>query len=226
MGTQQQDLYPDVTSSGGLAQAMRKVAELRGCDARLPPWATDSVVVETTRGLLSVHPSTERRLFRLRVEIIGFAVDAPGFSWNIGATDDLERLVESVAAWGNGTPLDELKERFEFLDLDVFTRSFENKTPTSLQWSGLMSSEFHQKQWNLLCRLHADEVLRDMFPSITHGAVRLRVDPLDATSRQVQVCELDEERYQMLRVGVPEADWIDVPADGLIARLRAALHDK
>ncbi|MFI1069610.1 hypothetical protein [Streptomyces puniciscabiei] len=213
------DLYPDVTASGGLAPAMRETAKSRGCDTGLGPWAADVVSVETARGFLSVDIATEERLFRLSVHI-------PGFAWEIGSTGDLGLLVEAVAAWREGTPLEELEERFEFMELDEFARALESGEPTSSQWSDLLSSEFHRRQWNLLRRLRADEVLRNMFPTITHGAVRLRVDPLNGTSRQVLVHEVDAERYEVLRVGMLEAVWAEVPTGDLIAYLRAALNEE
>ncbi|MEU3828534.1 hypothetical protein AB0F36_24920 [Streptomyces sp. NPDC029080] len=218
MNTPGKDLYPDVTASGGLAPALREAAKLRGCDIGLEPWATDVISIETVRGFLSVDTASERRLFRLSVHI-------PGFTWKIGSTGDLGLLVEAVAAWREGRPLEELKERFEFMELDEFTWALENGEPTTSQWSVLLSSEFHRRQWDLLRRLRADEVLRNMFPTITHGAVRLRVDPLDGTSRQVLVHELDGQRYEVMRVGVPGAEWAEVPAGDLIACLRAALAD-
>ncbi|MEV5950966.1 hypothetical protein [Streptomyces sp. NPDC051993] len=223
MDTHRKDLYPDVTASGGLGPAMKQAAKLHGCDTGLPPWATDRIVIETTRGFVSVDPATEERLFRLRVHIVGFDVEASGFAWDIGSTDDLGLLVEAVAAWREGMPLDQLKARFEFMKLNEFTRAIEMGEPTSLQWSALLSSEFHRKQRNLLGRLRADEVLRNMFPSITHGAVRLNVDPLDSTSRQILVHELDGQRYEVIRAGVPGADWVEVQTGDLIAYLRASL---
>ncbi|MFF7977427.1 hypothetical protein [Streptomyces sp. NPDC007905] len=213
------DLYPDVTTSGGLAPAMREAAKSHGCDIGLEPWVVDIVSIETARGFLSVDAATEERLFRLTVHI-------PGFTWHIGSTGDLGLLVEAVAAWRDGMGFDELEERFEFMALDEFARALDNGEPTSLQWSDLLSSEFHRPRRNLLRRLRADEVLRHMFPTITHGAVRLRVDPLDGTSRQVLVHELDGERYEVMRVGVPEAAWAEVPTGDLIACLRAALHEE
>ncbi|MFF2513180.1 hypothetical protein [Streptomyces sp. NPDC058086] len=229
MGTYQKDLYPDVTASGGLGPAMKEAATLHGCDIGLPPWQSDVISIETARGFVSVHTATEKRLFRVRVDIIGFAEGVPGFAWEIGSTDDLGSLVEAVAAWREGMPLDGLKARFEFLELDEFARAIESGEPISLQWSGLLSSDFHRRQWNLLRRLRADEVLRNMFPSITHGAVRLCVDPfplLDGTKRQVLVYEPDEERYEVIRPGVPAADWVGVPTGDLIAYLRAALNEE
>ncbi|WP_031482588.1 hypothetical protein [Streptomyces bicolor] len=106
MDAHRKDLYPDVIAAGGLVSAMKEAAKLRGCDIGLPPWATDAIGIETPRGLVSVHPATEERLFRVRVLIPGFTWDIPGFSWEVGSTDDLGLLVEAVAAWREGTPLD------------------------------------------------------------------------------------------------------------------------
>lgn len=216
MDTHRKDLYPDVAASGGLGPAMREAAKLRGCDIGLEPWTVDVVSIQTARGFLLVEPAPDERLFRLSVGI-------PGFEWEIGSTGDLGLLVEAVAAWREGIPLDELAERFGFLELDEFTRALDSGEPTSSQWSDLLSSEFHRRQWNLLRRLRADEVLRNMYPTITHGAVRLQVDPLDGTSRQVLVHEGDGERYEVMRVGVPEAAWTEVPTGDLIDYLRAVL---
>ncbi|MGW2566724.1 hypothetical protein [Streptomyces sp. NPDC001537] len=208
-----------MTAAGGLGPAMREAAQLRGCDTGVAPWAVDVVVVQTTRGFLAVDPATEERLFRLSVRI-------PGFDWEIGSTGDLGLLVEAVAAWRDGTPFDELAERFGFLELDEFVGALERGDPTSSQWTELLSSDFNRNQWNLLRRLRADEVLRNMFPTITHGAVRLQVDPLDETSRQVLVAESDGECCEVMRVGVPEATWAKVPTGDLIAYLRAALNEE
>lgn len=225
MNSHRKDLYPDVTASGGLAPAMKEAAKLKGCEVGLPPWDTDVVSVETARGYVSVDAAAEERSFRLRVLLPGFTWEDAGFSWEIGATDDLGLLVEAVAAWREGVPLEELRARFEFLELDEFATALESGAPTSSQWSDLLSSDFHRGQRNLLRRLHADAGLRNMFPTITHGAVRLRVEPLDGTSRQVLVQEVGQERYEVLRVGVPGAVWTEVPTGDLIASLRAALNE-
>lgn len=218
MDTHRKDLYPDVTASGDLASAMNEVAKQRGCDIGRLSWATDGIVTQTARGYVSVHPATEERLFRLSVHI-------PDFNWDIGTTDDLGLLVEVVAAWREGVPLDELKARFEFLEIDEFAGALERGEPTSSQWSMLLSTEFHRGQWNLLRRLHADEVLRNMFPVISQNAVRLQVDPLNWQSRQVRVYEPDEERYEVC-AGMSGSSWVEVPSGELIAYLRAALNEQ
>ncbi len=223
MNTHPKDLYPDVAASGGLVSAMKEAAKLREGEIWPAPSTTDAIIIETARGLVSVVPATEERLFRVRVLIPGFTWETPGFSWEIGSTDDFGSLVEAIAAWREGVPLDELAARFEFLELDEFARALERGEPTSSQWDDLLSSDFHQRQWGLLRRLRADEVLRRMFPVISHGAVRLRVDLLDGASRQALVHELDGERYEV-RVGVPGADWVEVPSGDLLVYLRAALN--
>ncbi|MGW1720160.1 hypothetical protein [Streptomyces sp. NPDC002156] len=218
MGTQPKDLYPDVTAAGDLASAMNEAARLRGCDMGRFFWVTDDVCFHTSRGNVSVHRATEERLFQLKVYI-------PDFSWELGSTDDLGLLVEAVAAWREGVSLDELKARFGFLELDEFAGMLERGEPTSSQWSMLLSTEFHREQWSLLRRLHEDEVLGRMFPTISHRAVRLQVDALNWQSRQVLVYEPDEERYEV-RAVAPDSSWVEVPSDDLIAHLRAALSEQ
>ncbi|MEV6245177.1 hypothetical protein AB0M38_03100 [Streptomyces sp. NPDC051742] len=219
MDSHEEDLYPDVTAAGGLAAAARQAAELRGRDIGIEPWETDAVCIDTARGYLSVDTAAEERLFRLRVHI-------PECGWDIGSTDDLGTLVEAIAAWREGVPSDELKARFDFLTLDDFTRALEAGEPTAAQWADLLSSSYYEGQRNLLRRLHADEVLRNTFPTMTHRAVRLRVDPMHWMSRQILVREPEEGRYEVVRVGVPGTDWTEVPGDELIAYLRAALYDQ
>ncbi|MFJ1534016.1 hypothetical protein ACIOFV_37335 [Streptomyces mirabilis] len=149
-----------------------------------------------------------------------------GFDWEIGSTGDLGLLLEAVAAWREGIPLDELEERFEFTELDEFVGALERGEPASSQWAELLSSDFHRRQWNILRRLRADEVLRDMFPTISHGAVRLCVNAMDGRSRRVLVDEVNGELYEVMRVGVPGASWVEVPAGDPIAYLRAALNEE
>ncbi|MEI5006185.1 hypothetical protein RB196_01415 [Streptomyces sp. PmtA] len=223
MDTDRNDLYPDVTASGGLVSAMKEAAKLRGGEVWPAPSTADAVTIETARGLVSVVPATDERRFRVRVHVPGFTWDVPGFTWEIGTTDDLELLVQVAAAWREGVPLDELAARFTFLEFDEFARALESGAPTSSQWADLLSTEFHRRQWRLLRRLHEDEALRHMFPTISHGAVRLRVDPFDGASRQVLVHELGGGRYEV-RVGVPGAAWVEVPSGELITYLRAALN--
>ncbi|WP_395360350.1 hypothetical protein ACHGLA_10865 [Streptomyces sp. YH02] len=207
-----------VTASGGLVAALRQAAEARGCDIGLPPWAVDAVGIETTRGYLSVDTVTEKRLFRLRTHI-------PDFGWDIGCTDDLGTLVEAIAAWREGVPFDELTARFDFLEIGEFTRALEAGEPTATQWADLLASEYYRGQRSLLRRLHADDVLRNTFPTMTHRAVRLQVDPMYWASRQVVVYEPEEGRYEVRSVRLPSPHWTEVPGDGLIACVRAALYD-
>lgn len=208
------ELYPDVAALGGLGAAMKEAAGLRECDIGPVGSASTVVSIETGRGVLSVGLAAEERLFLVGIHI-------PGFTWATGSTDDLGLLVDAVAAWRRGIPLDDFEAKFEFMRLDEFARALEIGDPAPLQWSHLLSSEFYSGQWNLLSRVYSDYGLRDLFPTVTHGVVRLRVDPLDGGSRQLLVKELAGERYHVMTVGEPEATWIEVPADDLVAYLRA-----
>ncbi|MEU6759460.1 hypothetical protein [Streptomyces sp. NPDC046685] len=196
---------------------MKEAATLRGCDIGSASPTPEGVVVETKRGFMSVGLSADERLFLMHIRI-------PEFSWAIGSTDDIGSLVEAIAAWRDGMPFDELEARFGFLDLGELARALERREPASSQWSDLLSSDFYAPQRDLLRRIHADETLRGFFPVISHGAVRLRVDPLDARSRQVLVAERNGGRYDVLRVGVPGATWVEVAAGDLIACLHTALN--
>ncbi|MCB5178920.1 hypothetical protein [Streptomyces antimicrobicus] len=210
-------LYADVAVLGGLGAAVEGVARERGCDIGTVFPASDAVRIETTRGVVSIEPEADQHRFRLSVHI-------PGFTWVIGSTDDLGSAVEAVAAWRGGLPLEEFRATFEFIELDEFVRALDNGEPTATQWADLLSSEFYEEQRGLLRRVHADEGLRELFPTVSHGGVRLRVDPLDGASRQVLVTELGAEQYRVVRVGVPEAAWGDVSADELISHLRSVFE--
>jgi hypothetical protein len=218
MNVHESDPYPDVTAAGGLDPALRREAESRGLDLGMSPWPADAVCIDTERGCVTVSAATDRRLFGLRVHI-------PEAGWDLGTTDDLGALVEAVAAWRQGVPYGELEARFGFLDLGAFTRARAAGEPTVSQWADLLATAYHRAEWPLLRRLHADEVLRNAYPTISHHAVRLRVDPMYYMSRQVLVHEPAEGRYKVLRVGVPGAEWTEVPSGALTARLRSALYD-
>ena len=151
------------------------------------------------------------------------SVHIPESTWLIGSTDDFGSLVEAVAAWREGVAFDEMKAAFGFLELDEFTNMLESGEPTNSQWSDLLSSDFYRDQWEVLRRIRSDEMLRELFPTVSHGAVRLRVSPLDGASRQVLVMELDDGNYEVLRVGMPETEWVQVLAADLIGYLRAIL---
>ncbi|MCX5271009.1 hypothetical protein [Streptomyces virginiae] len=212
-------LYADVVALGGLSAAVKEMARERGCDIGTVYPTPDVVRVETTRGVVSIEPDADQRCFRLSVHI-------PGFTWEIGSTDDLGSAVEAVTEWREGLQLDELEARYEFLALDEFARAVDSGEPTAVQWADLLSSDFYEGQRSLLRRIHADEELRGSFPTVSHGGVRLRVDPLDGASRQVLVTEEDADHYQVIRVGAPQAEWVDVPAAELIAYLRNALSEE
>jgi hypothetical protein len=210
------NLYPEVLSAGSLRAAVVKAADRVGCCIGPLDGESYAVSVETERGVISINLAADERLF-----LIG--INSPGFIWAAGATDDLELLVQAVAAWHEGASAEAFQSEFSFMQLGEFARALEAGDPTPLQWSELLSSDFHSKQRNLLTRIHADAELRQFFPTITHGVVRLRVDALDGGSRQVLVDELDKDRYAVKPVGQPGAAWVEVAGAHLVEYLREHL---
>jgi hypothetical protein len=210
MDSSSEDLYRDLEEAGGLRAVMSAAVALRGGDIRPVSAGAGGVALETERGVVQVRLGVGQRLFLVNVH-------------TKGSTDDLALLVEAVAAWRDGMPLDDYVARFAFMELDTFARALENGDPTPAQWSDLLACDFHARQRDLLRRMHADETLRTFFPTVTHGAVRLRVDAMDGVSRQILVYEPEPERYEVLEVGTPDAAWAEVPAGDLIACVREFL---
>ncbi|MFE1380580.1 hypothetical protein ACFW6S_16720 [Streptomyces sp. NPDC058740] len=218
MDDRHEGLYPDVAALGGLGPAMEEVARQRGHDLGYLP-QPEVVRIQTSRGVVMVDPAEGERKFLLAIHI-------PDHTWPIGSTDDLGSVVEAVVAWRDGLPYDEFEARFAFLRLDDFRRAIDSGEPTAQAWADLLSAEFHRDQWPLLRLFHADGMLRGCFPSISHRAVRLRVDALDAASRQVLVSEEEPGRYEVRAVGVPGATWVPVPPGDLVAYVRDLLTEQ
>lgn len=213
-----QQMYPELAASGGLEAALKEAARLQ--DRELGPlWPgldADIVRMETARGVLAVDLAPSERRFRISVYI-------PESTWPIGSTDNIGLLVEALAAWREGVPFDELRDAFEFLQLDEFIEMLESGEPTKSQWSNLFASEFYSDQWGILRCIHADGMLRGFFPTVTHDAVRLRVNPLDGSSRQVLVRERNDGNYEVLRVGAAGEAWDEVAPADLTGYLRRNL---
>ncbi|MET9402688.1 hypothetical protein [Kitasatospora sp. NPDC002965] len=211
-----EEYYPEVSAAGALGAALKVAAERRACEVGPVDPASSEVRIITERGVVRVGLAAGRRLFMV-------GIHTPGFTWATGSTDDLGLLVEAVASWKAGMPLDAFESRFDFMELDEFARPLEARDPAPLQWSNLLSSAFYAKQWGLLNRVHGDGALRRLFPTVSHGTVRLRVDPMDGESRHLLVREAGPGLYELRAVGDPASDWVTVGADDVVARLRGVL---
>ncbi|MEV6951129.1 hypothetical protein [Streptomyces sp. NPDC051183] len=216
MDPQLQRLYPDISAAGGLAIAMSTLAHLRGLAIGPVAASLHGIRIGTDRGTVTVSLAPEERLFLL-------GVHSPGFTWGTGSTGELGLLVDAVSAWCSGMSIDEFEAKFPFVRLDEFARALEVGDVTPQQWSQLLGSDFYAAHRSLLRRIHADERLRTLFPTFTHGELRLRVDPMDFESRQFLVDHLGEHRYQVTTVDELRTTRVTESLDDLIGCLRALL---
>ncbi|MFF2820313.1 hypothetical protein ACFVT9_32895 [Kitasatospora cineracea] len=209
--------YPEVVASGGLAPVLVAAAGERGVTLGPVEPRGPEARLETGRGTLSVSISAERRQFL-------FGVHTPGFTWATGSTDDLGALVEAVSAWWHGMPLDAFEAAFPFVRLGRFARALEAGDVTPEQWSVVLESEFHAPDRELLRALHADDLVRGLFPTVTHGTLRLRERPIEQGGRHFLVDRLDGERCRVRLVGRPETTGETGTFDELVGRLRELLR--
>jgi hypothetical protein len=115
--------------------------------------------------------SKERRNFLIDISV-------PGFNWASGSTDDLGSLVEAISAWLEGASLREFEANFSFMCIGEFAQGLEAGNVTELKWAEMLSSDYYLKQRDALSHIHADSELRELLPTVSHGVVRLSVNPL------------------------------------------------
>ena len=193
-----------------LGNAIRAVAEKRGLDLGEMAARNGSIVLSAWRG--------EIWLERSRIEM-----RTPGFTWATGSWSDVGEAAETAAAWRSEMPLTEFATRFPFITLDEFALARENGTMAALQWSHLLTDELYAGQRPVLVRVHADELLRDLFAVVSMGTVRLRSDPLGVGIEGHILIAPVGAGYEVTVVGMPEAGRIVASLDELVTRLREHL---
>ena len=156
----------------------------------------------------------ESRMFLIDINI-------PGSAWAIGSTDNLELLVDAVSAWRNGMPLDDFEQQFSFMRLDSFARPLASGDVTSQQWKEVLTEDFYAPYRRLLTRIHEDDRLRTLFPTFTHGVLRLRAHPLDPSPEGAfLVASLAGDSYRIKVVGESATSHVVNSLGDLIEYLR------
>ncbi len=89
-----------------------------------------------------------------------------------GATDDLDALVEFLADFRGGVSLEDLDARFPFVWIGSGARAYEQGESTAAQWRELLTADWCREERPLVEAAYADTRLREIFPGLSHGALR------------------------------------------------------
>jgi hypothetical protein len=184
-------LYPDVSAMGGLTEAIVSAARRRGVDlgtvvdpASSPAGESVTARMESGRGTLRVSLSSESRTFFL-------GVHEGRFVWAEGASEDLESLVDAVAAWREGVPVDDFAARFPFMTPGRLARAREAGDVTRAQWEWLCTADVYADERDLVTAFHEDGRFQRLFPVLTHGVLRLSFGGGTPEARTIAVAPED-----------------------------------
>lgn len=167
------DLYPDVAAAGTLVAALEQVAADLGVDLVAGPGWAGPVV---SACIAASVPDRKPLHVLTYLEQRGFSVS--GWSQGVqllgGSTADLRDVVRVGLAWGEGTSLSELHERFPFLDYSERAQAHERgpAAEVELQWRLLHEQadeapDFPKFQ-QLVQAAHAAPRLRQLYAFSSH----------------------------------------------------------
>jgi hypothetical protein len=190
-------LYPDVLAAGGLISVMELTAEKKNLDlGRLyshnesGPGLLATAELDSSRGRASVQLGSQSRTFYL-------AIRGQGFTWAEGATDDLEGLIDALAAWRDGISVDDFAGRFPFMMPGRLARAHESGDPVSAQWIWLRTDAEFSDERPIVEEAYLDGRFSDFFPTLSHGTLRLRSVRRQQGSPEVRITPLSGGSYRM-----------------------------
>lgn len=189
------ELYPDLIEAGGLAAALRQIADAEHLDLGdikvQNEWGRSAFTtarLTADRGAMAVLLGGDSRRFSISA---GQAFKDPG--WVTGSTPDLSETARMLAAWRTGVKLRELTVRFPFLEYPPISQGYENGAPVPAQWKIVLADQETETHRDLLTALHEDDVTRGMFPYFSMFTLRLAADPYDMSAAEVVVATGPEE---------------------------------
>ncbi|MFF8844447.1 DUF6193 family natural product biosynthesis protein [Streptomyces sp. NPDC015127] len=191
------DLYADVLAMGGLAESIESVARSRGVDVgrvagQGSSGAGQSVgaELESSRGTLHVSLGTESRTFFL-------GIYERRFVWAEGATEEVDELVDAIAAWRGGMPVDDFAGAFPFMTPGRLARARESGDVTRAQWDWLCTAEVYADERSLVAAFHADGRFHRLFPNLSHGVLRLSFGNGVQGARELHIEPLGSGAYRV-----------------------------
>lgn len=180
-------LYPDILAAGGLISVMELTAGKKNLDlGRLyshyasGPGLLATAELDSSRGRASIQLGSQSRTFYVSIQ-------GQGFTWAEGATDDLDDLIEALAAWRDGVSVDDFAGRFPFMTLGRLARAHESGDPASAQWNWLRTDEEFSEERPLVEAAYTDGRFGHFFPTLSHGTLRLRSVHRQRGDREVSI---------------------------------------
>ena len=206
--------YPELVDQGGLARALRSIAqdrqldlgELRvGSNVGLGVYRTAET--GSTRGLIRVSTVLNRRAFSISLD------SARGhFVWANGSTSNLLEVAGVIDAWRGGILLAVLSNRFPFMEYPKISQGYEDGTPVPTQWQILIESEeSYIVNRPLLLAAHENPRLSELFPFFSHGVLRLQMDCFDRSAGSIKLNQLSNGNYRVETTVLSE-NMVEVPS--------------
>lgn len=182
------ELYPDLVEQRGLSQAMTALANEGGFDLgeiSTPAGAGSytSVEIESTRGVVRVLLGVDSRWFSITIA-------DPNHTWAYGGSPDLVDVVRVADSWRKGIGVQDLRERFPFLDLDDLALAYESGDPIAMQWTRLLRDRELSKIHSLLVAAYSNGRLRALFPYVSHlTLLRMMRDPKNRAAGEIWITQ-------------------------------------
>ncbi|MFF7243494.1 DUF6193 family natural product biosynthesis protein [Embleya sp. NPDC008237] len=190
-------LYSDILAAGGLVSVMELTAGKKGLDLgqlysdyASGPGLLATAELNSSRGRASIQLDSQSRTFYV-------AIQGQGFTWAEGATEDLNDLVEALAAWRDGVSVDDFTGRFPFMMPGRLARAHDSGDPVPDQWNWLRTDEEFSEERPLVEAAYADGRFGDLFPSLSHGALRLRSMDAQNGAAEVRITPLSGGSYRV-----------------------------
>ncbi|MFE0629003.1 hypothetical protein ACFW3D_18840 [Streptomyces sp. NPDC058864] len=209
--------YPDLDTSDGLAEALKRGASGLGLGLEGFVEGFGRAVLATDRGTVSVYVGAEQRFF-------GIDIHEADIEWASGATDDLGRALRAVAAWQGGAALDDYVAEFPFMKAGTLAHAFMEGRVAEACWEELLASEYPTGGQRLLVRLAPFGELRRFYPEISYGELRFTEPPPHQGDRVIRV-EGDGKEFRVRESGPEGSREYVLDALGEVARHVAGFFD-
>ncbi|MFF4245405.1 DUF6193 family natural product biosynthesis protein [Streptomyces sp. NPDC001822] len=197
--------YVDLIERVGLRSAIISIANQYRIDlgAQLGAPGSDDRVqslakFESIRGRMRVSFASRANRFTVTMD------SGRGYVWASGSTADLFEVVGAMGHWRRGAKLEQLSEKFPFMEFDRLSKAYEDGNPVETQWDIVIGGGEFIGYRDLLLALHADPGLRTMFPFFSHWTLRMAKDCYDAQAGEILIKPSADVGYVIWSSAAPE----------------------